>query len=73
MTITVKAKPSARENKIQEIGENEYRISVTEPPVQGRANYAIIELLADHFNVSKSDVKLVSGFRSREKTFEINL
>ncbi|MFH1749808.1 MAG: DUF167 domain-containing protein [bacterium] len=72
MIITVKAKAGARENKIEEIGENEFRVSVTEPPVQGRANYAVAELLADHFKVSKSDVRLTSGFRSREKTFEIN-
>ncbi len=71
MTITVKAKAAARENKIEEIGVDEFRVSVTEPPVQGRANYAIIALLAKHFDVSQSDIKLTGGYRSREKTFEI--
>ena len=72
MQIIVKAKAGARENKIEEIGENQFRVSVTEPPVQGRANNAIINLLAEHFEVSRSDIKLTSGFRSREKTFEID-
>ncbi|MFC1656419.1 DUF167 domain-containing protein [Patescibacteria group bacterium] len=72
MIITVKAKAGSRENKIEEIGVDEFRVSVTEPPVQGRANNAIIELLADHFEVTQSNIRLTSGFRSREKTFEIN-
>ena len=72
MKIKILAKPAARENKVEEVGENEFKVSVTEPPVQGRANHAIIELLAEHFGVAKSDVKLISGFKSRQKIFEIH-
>jgi len=72
MKIHVTAKPAAKENKIEEVGESEFRIFVTEPPIQGRANGAIIELLADHFGVSKSEVRLTSGFKSRQKIFEIS-
>lgn len=72
MKIKVTANPAARENKVEEVGENEFIVSVTELPVQGRANSAIVELLAEHFGVSKSEVRLVSGFKTRQKTFEIN-
>jgi len=70
--ITVKAKPAARENKVEKIRESHFIVSVKEPPVQGRANQAIIKLLADYFSVSQGSVQLVSGFTSRNKIFEID-
>lgn len=71
MKIFVTAKPRASENKIEKIDETHFAVSVTAPPVKGFANKAIIELIADHFSVSKSQVKLISGFSSKEKVFEI--
>jgi len=71
MRVFITAKPRAGENKIEKIDETNFKVSVTAPPVKGFANKAIVELLADHFNVSNSQVKLVSGFSSKEKVFEI--
>ena len=71
MKIFVKAKPDAWENLVEKVDETHYVVSVKEPPIDGRANYAIIKLLAKHFNVSPLQVKLVSGFSSRQKVFEI--
>jgi hypothetical protein len=71
MKLFVKAKPRARENSIEKISETEYEVSVKEPPVQGKANAAIIESLADYFGVSKSQVKIISGFTSKNKTITI--
>ena len=73
MKITVHAKPAAHEEKIEKIGENEYRVSVKEPPVQGKANAAIIKALAVFFNVPASALKIVSGWTSRKKIIEIVL
>lgn len=66
-TITVFAKPASKENKVEKIGETEFRVSVKEPPVQGRANQAIIILLAEYFNVLSADVQIIRGHTSREK------
>jgi len=44
---------------------------VKERPVEGRANEAIIKLLAGHFRISRSQVKLISGAVSKRKVFEI--
>ena len=73
MKLFVKAKPGARENSIKKISETEYEVSVKEPPIQGRANAAIIELLSDYFKVPKSEVKIISGFAARKKIIEISL
>ncbi len=71
MKITVKARPASKEEKVEKITEFEFVVSVKEPPVQGRANMAIIKALAQYFRVSPSQVRLVSGFTSRQKVFEI--
>ena len=65
------AKPSAKENKIEKLDFNHYKIFVKEPPINGRANAVIIELLADYFSVSKLNVKIVKGAFTREKIIDI--
>lgn len=71
MRIIVHAKPNSHKEDIENIGEHEYHIAVKEPPIQGRANRAIIGLLGRYFNVPVSSVRLVAGFSSRRKIFEI--
>jgi uncharacterized protein len=71
MMISVKAKPGAKMEKVEKIDEVSFAVSVKEPPVQGRANAAIAKVLAEYFKVSNSQVRLVSGFSSKQKVFEI--
>lgn len=73
MKINVKAKPSSTQQKIVKTGENSYEVWVREPPVKGLANMAIKNVLADYFQVSHSKVRLIKGFGSRNKVFEILL
>ena len=73
MKITVKAKPAAREDKIEEQEGGLFVVSVKEPPVKGRANLAIIKLLANYFSVSTSNVRIISGQTSRNKVIEVIL
>ena len=46
-------------------------VKVTAPPVEGAANEAIIKLLAERLKMRKSEIELVSGGMSREKTVRI--
>lgn len=76
MKIIVKAKPGAKEESIKELaggigGDKIFEVKVKEPPVQGRANAGIAKALAAYFGVSNSQVRLISGFTSRQKIFEI--
>lgn len=73
MRISVKAKPNAFENKVEKIDDHNYIVSVTEPPVQGRANRAIIEELSNYFSTSTSNINIISGRTSRNKIIEINI
>jgi len=45
---------------------------VRQPAVDGKANRAVVELLAEYFGVSKTNVQIISGITSRHKHFRIN-
>lgn len=72
MKTNVKAKPNSREEKVEKVGENEFIVSVKEPPINGLANKAIIQALAEYFKISSSRIKIISGFTSRSKIVEIS-
>jgi uncharacterized protein (TIGR00251 family) len=70
MKIQVKVKPNSKTEEVsQEVGS--FLIKVKEPPREGKANQAVIKLLAEHFGVPQSRVRILSGFRSRNKLIEV--
>jgi hypothetical protein len=71
MRIFVKAKPNAKEEKVEKIGEFDYRVSVREAPIKGKANEAIINALAEYFKVPKVSVRIIAGPTSRNKIIDV--
>lgn len=71
MRIYVKAKPFAGKTEVVRLDEAHFEVSVTEPPVQGRANRAVVAALADYFNVASGRITIVSGFTSRQKIVDV--
>ncbi|MFW6102573.1 MAG: DUF167 domain-containing protein [Chloroflexota bacterium] len=70
MKIRVKVKPNSRtEQVLQE--RDSFIVKVREPPKEGKANQAVIKLLAEHFGVLQGQVRILSGFRSRSKVVEV--
>jgi uncharacterized protein len=69
--IWVSVKPQAKRAEVKKIAEGEYAASVQAPAREGKANQALIELLASYFAVPKSSVKIVRGESSRRKLVEI--
>jgi len=70
MKIQVKVKPSSRTEEVSQEGDS-FIVKVKEPPKEGKANQAVIKLLAGHFGVPKSQVRVVSGFTSKNKVIEV--
>jgi hypothetical protein len=69
MKIFVKAKPDSNENKVEKIDDSNFVVSVKDPPVQGRANRAIIRLLSEYFHTP--NIRIVSGHTSRQKIVDV--
>ena len=70
MKIQVKVKPNSRTEELSREGDS-FMVKVKEPPKEGKANQAVIKLLAHHFGVPQSQVRILSGFRSRNKVIEV--
>lgn len=67
----MRAKPAAKEERVEQLDETTFAVSVREPPREGKANRAIERALAGHFGVPLSQVRLVAGFASKQKIFEV--
>jgi len=70
MKIQVKVKPNSKTEELSQEGDS-FIVKVKEPPEEGKANQAVIKLLAEHFDVPQSQVNILSGFRSRNKLIEV--
>ena len=70
MKISVQVKPGARENRVEPI-ETGLQVHLRARPDNGKANAALVCVLAEHFSVRKSQVTIKSGHRSRSKIVEI--
>ncbi|MGQ9571054.1 MAG: DUF167 domain-containing protein [Thermodesulfovibrionales bacterium] len=68
--FSVRAKPNMKEEKIEKVGDV-FNIYVKELAKEGKANKAVIELVSEYFNVTKSKIVILSGVKSRYKTIEI--
>ena len=69
--VSVRVQPRARRDEIVGWQGSTLRLRVTAPPVDGRANDAVIGVLAEAIGVPRAAVGLVSGATSRNKLFRI--
>jgi uncharacterized protein (TIGR00251 family) len=70
-TFAVKVQPRARKNAITGTVGDALKLALTAPPIEGRANHAVIEFFADLFEISRSSVTIASGETSRTKVVRI--
>jgi uncharacterized protein len=71
MKISIIAHPNARKPRIEKDLLGTLHVYVNAPPLEGKANQAVIEALSEYFKVKKSSVFLISGQKSKNKVFEI--
>lgn len=69
--LSIRTQPGSSKNRI--IGEygGRLKLAVTAAPEKGKANKAVIELLADTLRINASSIHIISGESSRDKRFVI--
>ena len=73
MKISAHLKPNSRHREEVVVGDDGVLTIYTKAPaIEGRANVAAAKLLAKHFGVAPSKVKLVRGATSKYKVFEVD-
>lgn len=69
--IQVKVKPNARVSTLEPTDGGPWLAQLKSPPVDGKANKELIELIAEHFGCSKSAVSIKSGASGRIKLVKV--
>jgi len=70
-TFAVRVQPRARRNAIVSATGGALKLALTAPPIEGRANQACIEFLAEFLKVPRSSVTIAAGETSRNKVIRI--
>ncbi len=70
MQLELKVIPGARKKILKEAPQG-MTVYLTAPANDGKANKALIDFLADHFDVAKSHIEIVQGLKSRHKRIHI--
>lgn len=71
MSIRIHVRPGARAHAVVGLHGDALKVCIAAPALDGRANAALVEFLAERLGVARRDVRLVSGERSREKRLEV--
>jgi hypothetical protein len=69
--LPVRAQPGAKRNEIRGEQDGMLKVCVTQSPEKGKANKAVIELMAKSLGLRKSQIELISGETSHQKRFLI--
>ncbi len=72
VTFAVRVVPRASRNEIAGVHGDALKVRLTAPPVEGKANEALIAFLAQRLGVRKSQVEIVAGGTSRRKMIRIS-
>ena len=71
MRINVRVIPRAKINRVEIQPDGIVRVHTTTAPTDGKATADVIKMLAEHYSVPKTSIKLIRGAASRDKVFEL--
>ena len=71
MKLLVSVKPGAKVEEVERVDETHFRVSVKAPAREGKANEAVLRILARHFRLARTRLTLLHGQRSKNKVVEL--
>lgn len=71
MKFKIIVKPNARKNEVTRTTDGTLVIRVTVPPIEGKANEKVIEVLSEYLNKPKRSIYIVSGLKGKNKIIEV--
>jgi uncharacterized protein (TIGR00251 family) len=71
MKLRITVKPNARKNEVTRSADGTLVIRVAVPPIEGKANEKVIEVLSEYLNKPKRSIAIVSGFKGKNKIIEV--
>ncbi|MDR2807083.1 MAG: DUF167 domain-containing protein [Puniceicoccales bacterium] len=71
MRISIKVIANASKSEIISHRDGAWKVKIQAPPKDGKANRALIQLLAQHFQLPKNCIKIIAGEKSPQKMIEV--
>ncbi|MDO8580770.1 MAG: DUF167 domain-containing protein [Candidatus Omnitrophota bacterium] len=71
MILHVKVIPGAKKTLVKQEGEI-WKVYLPQPALEGKANKALVDVLAEFFGVRKNQIEIIKGLKSRVKTINID-
>lgn len=67
----VKVQTNSKQDSVEELSATNLKVKTKAPAFEGRANEQVIKLIAKHFGVSRSSVRIIHGKKSKTKLIEV--
>jgi uncharacterized protein len=71
--ISVRVTPNASQSEIVSREHGQWRVRLAASPIEGKANKALIQLIADEYGCAQNCVRIVRGLNSKIKTIDISV
>ncbi len=71
LTLKIKVEPRSSQSGVAGPYGDALKVKLTSPPVEGKANKELIEVLAKEFRISKKNVEIISGQSSKNKIVKL--
>ena len=68
--LHVRVIPNAKKNEVKKFGDG-FKVYLTAPPVEGKANKMLLKILAEEFDIKKSQLSIARGANSRDKVIRV--
>ncbi|MBI5436890.1 MAG: YggU family protein [Nitrosomonadales bacterium] len=72
ITLVLHVQPGAKHSEVAGLHGEALKIRLAAPPIEGRANEALLRFIAERFNVPLRNVELKQGAQSRRKRVEVH-
>ena len=72
LILKIRVQPGSCKQGFTEVLGDRVKLCINAPPVDGKANLAVIQYLAGYFGVARRDIEIISGETSREKRVKIH-
>ncbi len=73
MRLSINVIPNASKSELVSKDVTGWKVRLAAPPVDGKANQALIEFLADHFDCAKSSIQIIKGQTGKKKIVDIQI
>lgn len=72
MRIRAFVTPNAKQARVVKVSEDYFEVWVDERAEDGRANKRLLEILAEHFKIPRSRIRILRGTKTRNKTIQVD-